>query len=1428
MKKLHGTYSIQPLTITNSVIAEDAAIDENKINLSFSTASLNQTLDTVSQNLDAHVSNNTDPHGTTLVQSILQTEVIHSDNTDNTRTISVSNPGEGDVSVEIEGDISAVNANFSGDTNIAGITTIGGQTHITGNVVIDGNLNVSGETTVVESNTIDYDSLLVTPSTALNRTGIIVAPDGTGFVDDESSTTTTTTTTVHNDLLYTNNGYIYNSVELPNGDLVISLASRIVKTNAGISEIKAVYEADENEELEYIAIGTDGDLFVITDNTDTNTVYVTRLDTNLNFISKSSAMINPSTNDNVEAEDVYSFDYIDNRFYISLYDSGLVGYFDEYDTDKSTGETTPTQFVSTRASITLDALIPGASGICIYYVKPFRLTGSENTYILVSCTAGVYILDNNFNIIGNNVISTESDMDQLFYQGTFLDTRSNRVIVSLGECVFFSFDISSIIEGNADMMTANLTTTTVSSDFCDSSAGAFIMGVTGNSNILYYNYDNNIFKWVDSSKFLSYETDIDSETGDPLPNVDIHMIVATRIAADGYVIEPEPEEESDPFEIDPEADPLASYGLDNYGAVQITTDSDGNFYFVGDSSLADCITKVDAETLKSTSVRVYNIMTEGEYMFGYNGIFGLGLSADNDKMFVSCSSMVNEVGPTAIYRYSLSTRVCDPESISMDYLQGGFNYGSTGHYKNIWFSTLDIDRENNRLVLIGGTTDQQNDLGGILILDPEDYSTIKYIQVSSVHPYVQNDRGSVMISVSPDGDYAYIVEYYTEDGYYASPRKAALNKIPLDAGTSYDPTTSPDCQRLALYDTEGAATYGYPVSIKTTPEGRLFVATVRGHIFELDPDTLEIVDETDILSAAEIEEKYNVISMAVNSNTMLVGYVNLDNSWDLENYGLRAYDISNDTLVSEATVTESVPYDGPTPAAPNVSEEPEEPGELETAHEDVIRVTTQTVTTTESTGDTFLGNLLELQKRTRGFNEAAVIVDKSGTLKLLTGGIEVGNVKGAVNNNALLFDKGLGASLVKSTNDGFLYKPSSDNQPNNKALDIQDASGSSNAFITKNGDATVNSITVGMSSPITESGTGIVIPNDVNISSSELLLDNSILTFAAENKNEWRVLNRNSTVSFYYSTEATPQVELGDNLFDISNCETTKTDNIVVMGDATFNGSVNMAANMTVDGIKVGSHDHTGGDMGTVLPQTAVTGLKTFVDNINTTIKNCVNDMTSSNTESGIDVAYNSTTGKLNFAVNDFILTLSGDASGSATIQHASDTTLSVTVLDSAKLGGLTLPSTTANTEANKVLRTDANGKTTVKALLISSPTAAGTGTLGKIYASVGNETEVKSYTPANFATQLLALGGSVKNSHTHTAVNGLTPVRGSSTFNGVSGRVVMLSSSRANTNYSVAVTPSAAPNGLLGEIWVIKGTDRFTVYNSGSATSAFDYIMLG
>ena len=1091
MKKLHGTHSIQPLTITNSSIAEDAAIDESKINLSFSTVSLNDTLNTVTQDLSAHTNNNTDPHGQTLVQSVLQTEVIHSDNTDNTRTVSVSNPGEGDVLLNIEGDIAAVNASFSGDTNIAGITTIGGQTHITGNVVIDGNLSVSGETTTVESNTIDYDSLLVTPSTALNRTGIIVAPDGTGFTGgNEPVEPVYETVTVHDDIVDAN-WFSAPVRELSNGDLIITLGNRVVKTNPEATEIKATYHVEGGyvEEVAGTAINSDDEVSIIVGNSSNYGVpespydarrddfRIVTLDSDLEFIRESGTLL--------EGQDpalIYpiSFEYNNGKYY-ALY-----------------------------------ALTDGSYELCIY----------DETYI-------------------------------------------------------------------------------------------------------------------------------DTNSGAESPNNFIHCTEYHDVS--GLHSE----------------DSLSSIGV--YGIVPFTHNDQDYIFIIGHDNMF--------------------VVDESMHLQGYE----MWDSTDENYDRYACMDVT-------------VTGVVDP--INKMFYTVGYDFFVYG-FPITYF--LDADTYISELEAI-----RENTISTIPVMFDNSFSSMEELMDEEAEFYGGQIRG-----ILSDGT----LLYYSED---------SQNIYWLNPSEFGNPT-------LEDFEEQGEFELEFSPGLEAD-----FVTYVRRFV---------VTDE------------------------------------DEENANVNA-----------------------------------EPGESEDDFygRDLIRVTTQEIEVETSTGDTFLGNLLELQKRTRGINEAAVIVDKSGTLKLLTGGLEVGGIKGAVNNNVLAFDKGLGAASMITSNAGFIYKPSSDAQPGSKVLDIQNASGVSNAFITKNGDATVNSLTIGVSNPITEVGTGLNVPNDVCIDASELLLSDSVLTFSAENKDDWRVLNRNSSVSFYHDDEQSPQVELSDDLLDASNCELTKTDNLEVMGAALFRGSVSMAANTTVDGIKVGSHDHTGGDMGTVLPQTAVTGLKTFVDNINTTIKNCVNEMTTSNTESGMNVAYNSSTGKLNFSVNDFTITLSGNASGSATVQHASNATLSVTVLDSAKLGGLSLSSSTANTDANRVLRTDANGKTSVKALFMSSPTDAGTGTLGKIYASVGNETEVKAYTPANFATQLLALGGTAKNSHTHTAVNGLTPIRGSSTFNGVSGRVIMLSSSRANTNYSVAVTPTAAPNGNLGEIWVVKGTDRFTVYNSGIATTAFDYIMMG
>ena len=1095
MKKLHGTYSIQPLTITDAVIAEDAKIAESKLDLHINTGEIQQTLDGLSSDFAAHLLADADPHGEILHQTTVQTEDIQSGASDGTRVVSISNPGDGDVILSVEGDINAVNATFSGDTSIAGITTIGGQTHITGDVVIDGNLSVSGETTTVESNTIDYDSLLVTPSTALNRTGIIVAPDGTGFTDEDQSQTTTETITVHDDIVDTGRGYMGAPIRaLSNGDLIITLGNRVVKTNPEATEIKATYHVEGGyvEEISGAAINSNDEISIIVGNSSNYGVpespydarrddfRIVTLDSDLEFIRESGILFegqNPAL--------IYpiSFEYNNGKYYaLYTFTNGSYGLciYDEIYIDANSGEESPNNFIHCTEYHDVSGLHAeeSLSSIGVYDIAPF--THNDQDYIFIIGHDNMFVVDDNMHLQGYEMWDSTDE-----------------------------------------------------------------------------NYDR-------------------------------------------------------------------------YACMDVTV-----------SGVVDPINKMF-------------------YTVGYDFfVYGFPITC-----FLDADTYVSE---------------------------------------------LEVIRENT--------------ISTIPVMFDDSFSSMEELMDEESEFYGGHIRG-----ILSDGT----VLYFSEDShniYWLNP--AEFGNTTLEAFAEQE--------EFELEFSPGLEAD--------------FVTHVRRFI---------VTDE------------------------------------DEENAG--------------------------------VSIEPEE--ENEESEEDVygrdlIRIVTREIEVTPESEDTFTGNLLELQKRVNGLNSAAVIVDKDGNLKLLTGGLDVNGVKGETVNNVLTFNKALASTAITTSDGGFVYKPASNSQPNSKVLDIQAANGVSNAFINKNGDAMVNSLTIGISNPITESSGELSILNDMVIVNSEVKLDGSVLTVSAENKDDWSILNRNSSVSFYHDDEQSPQVELSDDLFDLSNCELTKTDDLLVLGSATFSGNVNMGANMTMDGIKVGSHDHTGGDMGTVLPQTAVTGLKTFIDNINTTIQSCVDTMTKSNTESGINVAFNSTSKKLNFTVNDFTLTLTGDASGSATIAHVSNTSLVVTVKNSAKLGGLSLPSTTANTEANKVLRTDASGNTTVKNLIINPP-AAGTNTIDKVFATYANDNTIRYYTPANFATQILALGGTTKNSHTHTAVNGLTPVRGSSTFNGVSGRVIMLSTTRANTNYSVAVTPTAQPNGNLGEVWVIKATDRFTVYNSGVATSAFDYIMLG
>jgi hypothetical protein len=78
----------------------------------------------------------------------------------------------------------------------------------------------------------------------------------------------------------------------------------------------------------------------------------------------------------------------------------------------------------------------------------------------------------------------------------------------------------------------------------------------------------------------------------------------------------------------------------------------------------------------------------------------------------------------------------------------------------------------------------------------------------------------------------------------------------------------------------------------------------------------------------------------------------------------------------------------------------------------------------------------------------------------------------------------------------------------------------------------------------------------------------------------------------------------------------------------------------------------------------------TQVNDFQEAVEDVVGAMVSTNTESGISVTYDDESGKLNFDVDDFTITLAGDLSGSVTVTNLGNATLTATVAaDSVALG---------------------------------------------------------------------------------------------------------------------------------------------------------------
>jgi len=85
------------------------------------------------------------------------------------------------------------------------------------------------------------------------------------------------------------------------------------------------------------------------------------------------------------------------------------------------------------------------------------------------------------------------------------------------------------------------------------------------------------------------------------------------------------------------------------------------------------------------------------------------------------------------------------------------------------------------------------------------------------------------------------------------------------------------------------------------------------------------------------------------------------------------------------------------------------------------------------------------------------------------------------------------------------------------------------------------------------------------------------------------------------------------------------------------------------------THTHTDSASGGALSTSAISGIQEYVEDT-------VGAMVSSNTESGIAVTYDDSTGKLNFDVSDPVITLDGDITGSATMTNLGNTTITTAI----------------------------------------------------------------------------------------------------------------------------------------------------------------------
>lgn len=138
--------------------------------------------------------------------------------------------------------------------------------------------------------------------------------------------------------------------------------------------------------------------------------------------------------------------------------------------------------------------------------------------------------------------------------------------------------------------------------------------------------------------------------------------------------------------------------------------------------------------------------------------------------------------------------------------------------------------------------------------------------------------------------------------------------------------------------------------------------------------------------------------------------------------------------------------------------------------------------------------------------------------------------------------------------------------------------------------------------------------------------------------------NASVTGNILVTGSVTSSAFLG-NATTASAWQTART--LTVSGDVTGAISLDGSSNVTLTAAVVDdSHNHTS------------TTITDFIE----AVQDVAGGMVTGNTESGIAVTYDDALGKLNFDVNDPVITLSGDVAGSATMTNLGNVTISTTV----------------------------------------------------------------------------------------------------------------------------------------------------------------------